>query len=121
MFLVEDDEAVRDAVAVALRTVGIRVTTFSSARECLEAWRAGRQACLVVDLDSPELEPGLLRLLAEPAPALSIIATSRRWHRRRPALIDLRVPLLEKPFGMEELLPLIRGAFGLTDPGGSGT
>lgn len=112
MFLVDDDEAVRDAVATSLRAAGFAVLAFGSARQFLDAYRAGQDGCLVVDVDLPDVEPELLRMLATSELALPAIITSRRLRRRplAPALHALPVRLLEKPFGIDDLLPLIRAA-----------
>ena len=112
VFLVDDDEAVRDAVTTALRAAGFGVATFGSARQFLEAYRAGQRGCLIVDLDLPGVESDLLRMLASAELALPVIVTSRRLRRGQlaPALNGGRVALLEKPFGIDELLPLIDAA-----------
>ncbi len=109
MFLVDDDEAVRDAVAAGLRAAGFAVAAFGSAGQFLEAYRAGERGCLVVDIDLPGVESELLRMLASAELALPAVITSRRLRRWRlaPAFAALRVALLEKPFGIDELLPLI--------------
>ena len=113
IFLVDADEAVRDAVASALRAAGFRARAFGAAQPFLAAYRPGHPACLVVDLDLPGMDGiELLRALAAAGHVLPTIVTSRRLRRR--ALADLRGPLpslvLQKPFGVDELLPLIRGA-----------
>ena len=107
VILVDDDDAVRDAVATSLRTAGFTVVTFGSARQLLDEHRAGRRGCLVVDLDLPDIEVELLRMLSLPT-----IVTSRRLRRRAlaRALAPLPVVLLEKPFGIDDLLPLVRAA-----------
>lgn len=107
VILVDDDAAVRDAVATALRTTGFTVLTFGSARQLLDGHRAGSRGCLVVDFDLPEIEVELLRELSLPT-----IVTSRRLRQRAlaRALAPLSVMLLEKPFGIDELLPLVRAA-----------
>jgi FixJ family two-component response regulator len=112
VFLVDDDEAVRDAVTTALRAAGFGVAPFGSARQFLEAYRAGQRGCLVVDIDLPGVESDLLRMLASAELALPAIVTSRRLRRWQlaPALTGGRVALLEKPFGINELLPLIDAA-----------
>ena len=112
IFLVDGDEAVRDAVASALRVAGLRVCAFGSGQQFLAAYGPGRPACLVVDLDLPDMDGiALLRMLAATERALPTIVTSRRL--RRGALASLLAPLprlLEKPFGIDDLLPLIRDA-----------
>jgi FixJ family two-component response regulator len=111
IFLVDGDEAVRDAVASALRAAGFRARAFDAAQPFLAAYTPGQPACLVVDLDLPDMDGiVLLRALAAAGHALPTIVTSRRLRRRALAneLAPLPALLLEKPFGVDDLLPLIR-------------
>ena len=82
VFLVDDDEAVRDAVATSLRSAGFAVASFGSVRQFLEAYQAGQRGCLIVDVDPPGVQPELLRLLVSAELALSVIMTSRHLRRR---------------------------------------
>jgi FixJ family two-component response regulator len=112
VFLVDDDEAVRDAVATSLRGAGFAVASFGSARQFLDAYRRGQHGCLIVDLDLAGVEPELLRMLASTELALPVIITSRRLRRRAsaPTLSAFATVLLEKPFGVDDLLPLVQAA-----------
>lgn len=112
VFLVDDDDAVRDAVAISLRTAGFRVVACGSARQLLERYRAGQHGCLVVDIDLPDIETVLLRMVATSELSLPTIMTSRRLRRRAIARAYASLPavLLEKPFGIDDLVPLIRAA-----------
>jgi FixJ family two-component response regulator len=116
IFLVDGDEAVRDAVASALQAAGFRARAFGSGRQFLAAFNPDRPACLVVDLDLPDMDGiALLQMLAAMDGAPPTIVTSRRL--RRGALASVLSPrprLLEKPFGIDELLPLIRDALAIT-------
>ncbi|WP_291994861.1 response regulator [Candidatus Accumulibacter sp. ACC003] len=53
VFVVDDDAAVCDAIAMLLRAAGMRVETFRSALTFLKAHRAGRSGCLVLDIRMP--------------------------------------------------------------------
>lgn len=112
VFLVDDDEAVRDAVATSLRGAGFAVASFGSARQFLQAYRAGQRGCLIIDLDMPGVQPELLRLLVAAELALPVIITSRRLRRDAlgPILGACAATLLEKPFGVDDLLPLVNAA-----------
>ena len=116
IFLVDDDEAVRDAVAISLRAAGFRVVACGSARQLLESYRDGQRGCLVVDLDLPDLEM-LLRMSASTKLSLPTIMTSRRLRRRviARAFASLPAVLLEKPFGIDDLLPLVKAAIAGAD------
>ena len=52
-FVVDDDEAVRDALGLLLRTVGLQVETFESASSFLKSYRPGDGGCLVLDIRMP--------------------------------------------------------------------
>lgn len=53
VFVVEDDAAVREALSSLIRSVGLRVEVFSSAREFRRAKQPGGPACLVLDVRLP--------------------------------------------------------------------
>jgi two-component system response regulator FixJ len=114
---------VREALALSLRAAGHPVAAFGSARQFLDGHQRGNPACLVVDMDLSDLGAvELLRTLAASQADLPAIITSRRLQRRAPVggLPPGRVLFLDKPFGIDELLRLIRivlaGAAG-SEPG----
>jgi two-component system, LuxR family, response regulator FixJ len=108
VFLIESDDAVRDAVASALRAAGFEVVAFSSARHFLDGY-GGQRGCLVADADVPGMsDPELLRQLAVLLPA--IFTSARLGRLDLGDLLSRRQLLLRKPYGMDELLPLIRCA-----------
>ena len=55
IFVVDDDEAVRDSLKVSLEAAGHVVETYSSGVDFLDAVIAGRRGCLVLDLHMPDL------------------------------------------------------------------
>ena len=55
IFVVDDDAALRDALQRLLRSVGLQVTTFASAREFLQHRGADVPGCLVLDVRLPGL------------------------------------------------------------------
>jgi FixJ family two-component response regulator len=117
VFLVDDDDAVRDALAMSLRAAGYPVAAFGSARQFLDAYRSASPGCLVVDMDVPEGGAvGLLQTLAIARIILPAIITSRRL-RRIPAADGLpsgSILFLDKPFGIDELLRLIQSVIDMS-------
>lgn len=110
VLVIDADHAVRDALAASLRAVGFRVATFASVAELLTAGTAW-PACVVLDLDDAGGDAGtLLRTLAAAGVRLPAVVTSRRLHRRAgvAALPPDLALVLEKPFGIDELVGLIR-------------
>lgn len=55
VFIVVDDDAVRDGLAMVLETVGLTYQTFENAERFLEGYAQGTPGCLVFDIDMPGL------------------------------------------------------------------
>ena len=55
VFLIDDDESLREALEWLLESVEVPVETFASAREFLDAYDAGRPGCIVLDIRMPEM------------------------------------------------------------------
>jgi FixJ family two-component response regulator len=55
IFVVDDDASMREALQRLLRSVGLQVTTFASAREFLQHRGADAPGCLVLDVRLPGL------------------------------------------------------------------
>jgi FixJ family two-component response regulator len=55
VFIVDDEEAVRDSIALLLRSVGIRSRTFGDAREFLDSYQPTERGCLVLDIRMPRM------------------------------------------------------------------
>jgi FixJ family two-component response regulator len=55
VFVVDDDPSIRDALTSLIRSVGLRVATFGSAREFLTGQRPDAPGCLVLDVRLPGL------------------------------------------------------------------
>ncbi|KGM35498.1 response regulator transcription factor [Inquilinus limosus] len=55
VLIVDDDEAIREALTDLLRSVGIEARSFGSTRELLEAAPSDRPGCLILDVRLPGL------------------------------------------------------------------
>jgi FixJ family two-component response regulator len=53
VFVVDDDESVRESLGGLIRSAGLRVETFASAQQFLSAPRANAPSCLVLDVHLP--------------------------------------------------------------------
>jgi FixJ family two-component response regulator len=112
VFVLDDDDAVRDALTTALTSAGFAAAAFRSAAEFVEDDRIDGPACLVLELELPDID-ALLRRLPQ-ATGLPVIVTSRRLRPQRlPDELAGCVGLLEKPFGHDELMVLLRAALRL--------
>ncbi|HTO64459.1 MAG TPA: response regulator [Bradyrhizobium sp.] len=109
--VVDDDEAVRHALASLLRSLGYAALVFAGAQELLDSPRRGDVSCLISDVQMPGMTGLELyeRLLAseEPIPTILITAYPNEQALSR-ALNDGVVCYLTKPFADEELLACIR-------------
>ena len=114
VFVVDDDASVRDAVKKLIASVGLRVETFGSAREFLNAQTSRTApACLVLDVRLPD-SSGLefQRDLAEANVHIPIIFIT--GHADVPMTVRAMkagaVEFLTKPFRGQELLDAIQEA-----------
>jgi FixJ family two-component response regulator len=55
VFVVDDEASIREAISSLIRSVGLRVETFSSAKDFLRMARPDAPACLVLDVRLPGL------------------------------------------------------------------
>jgi two-component system, LuxR family, response regulator FixJ len=55
IYVVDDDDAVRDSLSLLLRTVGLPARTFGSAAEFLDGYEPDKIGCLVADIRMPGL------------------------------------------------------------------
>ncbi len=113
VYLVDDDPGVRRAAKMLIESVGLRVQTFASAQEFLQAARSDGPGCLVLDVRLPGLS-GLdlqreLRKTNNPVPIIFISG-----HGDIPMTVQAMkagaVEFLTKPFRDQELLDAITQA-----------
>jgi RNA polymerase sigma factor (sigma-70 family) len=110
VFIVDDDESVRKALARLITSVGLKVEAFSSAIEFLKRDHYDGPSCLVLDIRMPGLSG--LDLQAELAKAqrtLSIVFIT--GHGNIPMSVQAikagAVDFLEKPFDEQALLDAV--------------
>ena len=113
IYVVDDDASVREAVGSLIRSAGLRVETFASAREFLASPRAEVASCLVLDLQLPGLTGlDLQQELAKADVQIPIIFLT--GHGDIPTTVRAikagAREFLTKPFDDEELLDAIRQA-----------
>ncbi|HTU01640.1 MAG TPA: response regulator transcription factor [Candidatus Sulfotelmatobacter sp.] len=113
VFVVDDDESVREALKSLLRSVGLRVEVFASAPEFLARPRLEGPACLVLDVRLPGLSGiELQRALVERNLYIPIVFLT--GHGDIPMTVRAikagAVEFLTKPFHDQELLDAIQQA-----------
>jgi FixJ family two-component response regulator len=110
VFVVDDDASIREALSSLIRSVGLRVEVFASAREFLRKKAADGPACLVLDVRLPGLSGmDLQRDLVEANNQLPIIFIT--GHGDIPMSVRAMkagaVEFLTKPFRDQDLLDAI--------------
>ena len=113
VFVVDDDQAVRDALRSLIRSVGLRVETFASAAEFLRQQPPAVPSCLVLDVGLPGLSGmDLQRELAALNRSFPIIFITGQGDIPTTvrAMKAGAVEFLTKPFRERELLDSIEQA-----------
>lgn len=110
VFVIDDDPSIREAIKSLIKSVGVRVETFGSAKEFLGSRRPDSPACLVLDVRMPGLSGlDLQRELAEANIHIPIIFIT--GHGDIPMSVRAMkagaVEFLTKPFRDQDLLDAI--------------
>ena len=113
VYVIDDDESIREALKSLIRSVGLTVQTFASAHEFLESERLDVPACLILDVRMPGLSGlDLQRDLTEANIRIPIIFIT--GHGDIPMSVRAMkagaVEFLTKPFRDQDLLDAIQQA-----------
>ena len=113
VYVIDDDEAVRQALAFQLGSAGIDVRTYESASAFLKVAPSVRAGCIITDMKMPEVSGiELLRRLRELKVAVPVIVITA--HGDVPLAVEAMkigaVDFLEKPFEDEVLLASVQSA-----------
>jgi FixJ family two-component response regulator len=113
VFVVDDDEAVRDMLRTLIEADGFNVQTWSTAEAFLADYEISRPGCLVLDLDLPGMDGlELVEMLLARRVRLPIILVSGRGDlltSSRAKGINA-LGYLSKPFDTQLLIDCIRHA-----------
>jgi FixJ family two-component response regulator len=115
VFVVDDDYRVREALSSLLDAVGLRVVTFGSSAEFLASERPDSPACLVLDLELPDVNGLELQreLAAADSPPIVFITGHGDIPSSVRAMKAGAIEFLTKPFSEQELLQAIAAAIAL--------
>lgn len=120
IFIVDDDEAVRDSLKMLLQSYGIEVEDYASARDFLRNYRPTARECLILDQHLPGAS-GLDFLASPEGAALDlpvIMVTGRGDTSIRDRAYRLgAAAYFEKPVATDALLAAIAEATGAHDLG----
>ncbi len=113
VFIVDDDEGVRDSLSMLVDANGFRVETYGSAQGFLDQYQPERPGCLILDMRLPDLGGlDLLERLAGMGAALPVIILT--GHGDVPAAVHAMkvgaMDFIEKPFDSRYLLGRIEQA-----------
>lgn len=113
VYIVDDDQAIRHAMGLLLKSVGLQHQVFESADDFLEHHTGNNDGCLVLDIRMPGLSGlELQQKLTEMGSALPIIFIT--GHGDIPMAVDAMqkgaFDFIQKPFRDQELLDRISEA-----------
>jgi len=111
--VVDDDEAVREALTGLMKSLGYRAVAFESARDFLNSKQRRSAACLIADVQMPGMTGVELhdRLVASGKPIPTILITAYPDDAVRARVLQAGVKgYLCKPFSEDELLASLRTA-----------
>jgi FixJ family two-component response regulator len=122
--IVDDDEAVRESTKGLMRSLGFNAEAFPSGEDFLRSPHLNRTACLVADVNMPEMNGLELHqhVSALPESIPTILITAYPSDRNRTQALDAGVLFyLAKPFSEAELLSSVRSALGQDNDPESGS
>ena len=114
VYIVDDDEAVRDSLSALLASKGYAVTSFASARGFLAVTQSLPAGCLIVDIRMPEMDGlTLQQQLIERSLGFPLVVIT--GHGDVPLAVRAMkagaVDFIEKPFAAEAILMSLEAAF----------
>jgi len=119
VYIVDDDEAVRDSTRLLLESQNVEVQAFATPHAFLAAFQPAGAGCIVLDLHMPEMSGlELLELLRSRGVATPVLVVSGR----RDAALDVQIRragvsgIFSKPYDDEALLEQLKTV--MADAGG---
>lgn len=118
VFIVDDDEGVRDGLSLLLATVGVSCELYESAQEFLDAYDGEKRGCLVLDIRMPRMTGlDLQKKLQEMGSALPVIFIT--GHGDIPMAVEAMrrgaLDFIRKPFREHDLLERINEALNIDE------
>jgi FixJ family two-component response regulator len=118
VFVVDDDQSIREALGSLIRSAGLAVETFASAQDFLDRSLADAPSCLILDVKLPGLSGlDLQQQMAKAGIDIPIVFIT--GHGDIPMSVRAikagAVEFLTKPFRDEDLLDAIKEAIGRND------
>ena len=118
VYVVDDDEAMRESLTWLIESVGLNIETYASADEFLESYYPGRPGCVLLDVRMPGMSglelQGYLQKQQVTVPVIMITGHGDVPMAVR-AMKSGAIDFIEKPFNDEQLLESIRNALAIDD------
>jgi two-component system response regulator FixJ len=113
IYVIDDDDAVRESLAFLLKTAGLAVREFDSGKTFLDMLPLVKSGCIITDVRMPEITGiDLLRQVKEANADLPVIMIT--GHGDISLAVEAMkigaVDFLEKPFDDDHLLAVVRSA-----------
>ena len=113
IYVVDDDEAVRQSLEFLLKTAGMTVRGFDNAKSFLDVLPEVRSGCIITDVRMPEITGiDLLRRVKDSGVDIPVIVIT--GHGDISLAVEAMkigaIDFLEKPFDDETLLDAVRGS-----------
>jgi FixJ family two-component response regulator len=116
IFIIDDDESARAALALLVRSLGLQARSFDSAEEFLKAENLQNSACIISDIQMPGMSGiDLKRYLTARnilTPVIMVTAYAERDVKER-ALASGAFCVIEKPFDPRVLVDCLERALKL--------
>lgn len=113
VFVIDDDEAVRNSLRLLLKSVGLPVKTFGSAKEFLPTYDASQPGCMVLDIRMPGMS-GLELLQQLNLRGATIPVVFITGHGDIPMAVEAMqngaFDFLQKPFRDQDLIDRVQRA-----------
>jgi FixJ family two-component response regulator len=115
VFIVDDDEAVRNSIEMLVRSISLRAEIFASAQEFLDDFDPEQPGCIVLDVRMPGMSGLELQgMLAEMGATIPIIFITA--HGDVPMAVSAlkggAMDFIQKPFRDQDLIDKIQAALG---------
>jgi two-component system response regulator FixJ len=113
VFVVDDDDAVRESLGALLESHGFEISTYASAGAFLAAWDPGMSGCLLADVRMPDMNGlELQEKVMGACPGIAVVIMT--GHGDVPIAVRAMkagaVDFMEKPFDEAAILATVRAA-----------
>ena len=110
IYVIDDDDAVRQSLEFLLKTAGMTVRGFEHAKAFLDILPRVEHGCVITDVRMPGMSGiDLLRSLKDTNPELPVIVITGHGDISL-AVEAMKIDFLEKPFDDDQLIAAVRAA-----------